>query len=52
MIANHTASVWFFDGHEKGELHTVEVYLSREGAIANAAHYNDGEQPRIVFNRG
>lgn len=35
-----------------GELHTVEVYSSREGAIANAAHYNGGEQPRIVFNRG
>lgn len=35
-----------------GELHTVEVYSSRAGAIANAAAYNGGEQPEIVFRHG
>ena len=32
-----------------GQLHAVEVYASREGAIANAAAYNSGEPPAIVY---
>jgi hypothetical protein len=32
-----------------GQLHAVEVYSSRAGAVANAAAYNGGEPPAIVY---